>query len=50
MSDLADRLAPSTVFKNYQILSKTLNGAVMAGMIPVNRPLAVQLPSLERKE
>jgi integrase len=50
VSDLTDRLAPATVLKNYQILSKTLNGAVKAGMIPANRTNGIQLPSIEVKE
>ena len=50
VGDLSTRLAPATVAKAYGILSKTLNGAVKAGLIPANRAEGVELPRVEREE
>jgi integrase len=46
----AQGLAPSTVVKARQILSKSLAGAVKAGMIRANPAQAVEVPRVERDE
>ena len=50
VGDLSARVSPATVAKAYGILSKTLNGAVKAGLIPANRAEGVELPRIEREE
>ncbi len=50
---VADRtlhLAPASVAKVHGILSKTLQGAVRAGLIPANRAEGVSLPKVEMDE
>jgi integrase len=46
----ASGLAPATVVKAAQILGKTLNGAVDAGMIRTSPAARVKLPRIERHE
>jgi len=47
---LSATLAPATVTKQYQILSKTLRAAVKAGLVPSNRAEGVDLPKVVREE
>lgn len=50
VGELTNRLSPASVAKVYGILSKTLRGAVKAGLIPANRSEGAELPRADRKE
>lgn len=50
VGDMSARLAPATVHKAAQILSKILDEAVRARRIPTNPAAGVRLPKVEREE
>lgn len=50
VADLAARKAPATVHKAHQILSKSLQGAVDAGLLANNPCSATKLPRIEPSE